>query len=100
MSRVSHRSRDSRTECSWARPSCPHCPAPMVAVKSPEHRVPSAIRGLREPPHDLRLGLHAHDAIDLLASLEDQERRDAPKIEARGRGRVLVDIELYHAHAP
>src|SRR6266850_956265 len=52
-----------------------------------------------EPARDLGLGLHVHDTVDLAAAPQHEQRGNAARVEARGGGRVLVDVELADLHA-
>src|SRR5439155_8004170 len=54
----------------------------------------SSARVALDPRRKLRLGERAHDAIDVLAAPEDEERRDPPDAEAVHRARVRVRVEL------
>ncbi len=68
-----------------------------VSVQVPEGRVGL---GQRLEPFEQRwLPDDADNPVDLLAVLEDEQRRDAEDVEAAGGGGVLVDVQLGHAHA-
>ena len=54
---------------------------------------------LIDPPSDLRLGLHADNAIDLPACSKDQQCWNRAHVEARRCRRIFIDIEFRYADA-
>jgi hypothetical protein len=56
--------------------------------------------GAHEAPYNLGFGLHANDAIDFLAGLQDQERGNTLDPESFGCERIVIDVHSRELNPP